>query len=330
MYRIHLKTRDWETMLSYTQKEKYKNAIRQGYFSTYHGTSWRHDTFYGAYIWKHPNRVKVLARFENMLGHRPEWSDITDDTIRDLVEELREHYSPNSVKTFMAEIFAIIRQHHKSKNIPLNDYHCAGTIKKSPSQAVYLTMSEINKIRKYQPETHLARYVKRLFMIECLTGARKSDCQRITTDNIDDNGQTLTYVSEKTKTEVTVPIHRWLKPFLVSGDPLEPKTVGFASFSRIIREICKACGINEYVKVFRDGKHQGGKKYEFVTSHTGRRSFATNLIRRGVSVEQIALMMGHMSGNMPNIEMTQRYIVGKMKIDGQVLKLFGVYDEEKD
>lgn len=29
MYRIHLKTRDWETMLSYTQKEKYKNAIRQ-------------------------------------------------------------------------------------------------------------------------------------------------------------------------------------------------------------------------------------------------------------------------------------------------------------
>ena len=48
MKEIHLKTRDWERLLTYEQQQKYKYAIKQGWFSDYHGSSWRHDTFYGA------------------------------------------------------------------------------------------------------------------------------------------------------------------------------------------------------------------------------------------------------------------------------------------
>ena len=107
---ITFKTRRWEKLLTYEQKQKYANAIRQGYFSTYGGLSWRHDTFYGAFIWKHPNRVKIVRRFEQLLGHRPEWSDITDDNLRDLFGDLAENYSPNSVKTICAEISAVIRE----------------------------------------------------------------------------------------------------------------------------------------------------------------------------------------------------------------------------
>ena len=36
-------TRDWEELLSEPQQEKYANAIRQGYFDTYHGNEWRHS-----------------------------------------------------------------------------------------------------------------------------------------------------------------------------------------------------------------------------------------------------------------------------------------------
>ena len=39
---IRIKTRDWERMLSPVQQEKYKLAIKQGWFANYHDNAWRH------------------------------------------------------------------------------------------------------------------------------------------------------------------------------------------------------------------------------------------------------------------------------------------------
>lgn len=322
-----IETGGWERLLSYSQKEKYKTAIKQGYFNNYRGLSWRHDTFYGAFIWKHPNRVKIVSRFAELIGHKPGWEDLTDDNLRDLFKELQENYAPNSVRTLCAEISAVIRENDETREIPTVQYGKFLRAKKVPVQSVYLTMDEIKRIRDYTPRGSIKRCVKRLFMIECLTGARLSDSQRLCPQNIDEDGRTLTYVSQKSKTEIKVPIHKWLRPFLVSGDPLEPSYVPVCTYNRNIREICRICDINDRVKIFSKGEYLTGPKWKFVSSHTGRRSFATNLSLKGVSIEQISLMMGHMNGNVPNIQMTQRYIVGKMKLDYSVFKVFGT-DED--
>ena len=173
------------------------------------------------------------------------------------------------------------------------------------------------------------RYVQRMFLMECLCGARYSDCQRITPENIDDTGHFLVYVAQKTKTEVRVPLHKKLRPFLVCGTGVEPLPgeISEMTFNRTLRDICHECGIDTNTKVFKAGKEETGKKYLFISSHTGRRSFATNLSKKGVPLEQIAVMMGHLSNGKPNIQMTQRYIVGKTEIDSNTLKLFGVYDD---
>ena len=57
---------------------------------------------------------------------------------------------------------------------------------------------------------------------------------------------------------------------------------------------------------------------------------ATNLSKKGVPLEEIAVMMGHTSNGKPNIQMTQRYIVGKTEIDINTLKLFVFYDKDDD
>lgn len=330
-----LKTRDWERLLNHTQQEKYKNAIRLGYFANYHGISWRHDTFYGAFIWKHPNRVKVISRFENLLGHKPGWEDVTDDNLRDFFEELKDAYSPNSVRTICAEIKAVIRENDETREIPSPSFGKILKHKQVPAQAVYLTDREIKRIIDFQARKGSTRYVQRMFIIECLTGARRSDCEHISTENIivddtKDSGRFLSYVSQKSKTEVKVPIHKWLRPFLVSNNPDEKRCNGMdlGMFNKILRKICYACDINERVKVFTAGKTETGEKWQFVSSHTGRRSFATNLAKKGIPIEQIALLMGHMNGNTPNTQMTQRYIVGKMAIDNNVMRVFGAYDED--
>lgn len=331
---IHLKTRDWERLLNYDQKEKYKNAIRLGWFADYHGISWRHSTFYGAYIWKHPNRVKVVSRFKQLLGHKPKWEDITDDNLRDFFEELKLAYSPNSVRTICAEIKAVIRENDETRNIPSPSFGKILKARQVPAQAVYLTDKEIKRIINYHPRGRTQRYVQRMFIIECLTGARRSDCENITTDNIivddtNDSGRFISYVSQKSKTEVKVPIHKWLRPFLVCN-PIEEqqcRNMDISTFNKVLRHICARCEIDERVKIFTAGKSESGEKWQFVSSHTGRRSFATNLAKKGIPLEQIALLMGHMNGNTPNTQMTQRYIVGKMAIDSNVMRVFGAYDD---
>lgn len=315
----------WEDLLTEPQQEKYGNAIRQGYFDTYHGNEWRH-TFYGAWIWKHPNRIKPISRFRDMVGHLPQWEDVTADNLRDFRMELDENYSPNSVRTICGELCALIREYGKDKEIPI-DFMGLSRIMKSkkvPSVSTYLTMQEIERINMYHPKTVYRRMVKRIFMIECLTGARFCDCLRMSTDNIieKDGVPYLRYIAQKTNTEVIVPVHKMLPPYLVKSSPLEPTDPDLACFNKTLREMCHWCGIVSWVKVFHAGKEHSGRKYHFVSTHTGRRSFATNLASKGVTLEQIALMMGHMNGNVPNIEMTKRYICEKLEIDKKVLKFF--------
>ncbi len=326
---VQLSTRDWERLLSVEQKEKYKGCIRQGYFSDYHGAEWRHATFTGAYLWKYPRYINVVRIFEKLVGHRPTWDDVTDDNLRDLFEELESQYAPNTTHMLCATIKALIRENDATRHIKSGKFASILKRKVETTQFVYLTDEEIDRVVKYVPHGLRENYVHRIFIIECLAGARISDCMRITSENIDETGRFLVYVTQKTKTEVRVPIHRRLRQFLVNGGPKTKVDMSYlmrGQFNAIIRDICRKVGINKRVKIVGAGKEQYGEKWQFVSSHTGRRSFATNLSKKGVALEQIALMMGHMSRNTPNVMMTKGYICGKMELSQDVLKLFGIYD----
>ena len=332
---IKLRTRDWERLLTAEQIERYKTAIGKGYFSSYHGIEWRHNTFFGAFIWKHPGRVKVIDRFKDFLGHSPRWSDITDDNLRDLLEDLAQNYAPNSVKTITAEIKAVLRENGDSHEVPSVGFGKILKAKSVPVKAVYLTDSEIKKVIAWPARRGGERYVQRLFVIECLTGARFGDCKRMSTENIiiDDtprSGKFLSYVSEKSNILVKVPICKELRPFLALRAEDGQGPADLASINKTIRKMCRECGIDSQVKVFEGGKEKSGPKWKFVSTHTGRRSFATNLSKKGIPVEQISLLMGHMSGNVPNTDMTQRYIVGKMELDKNVMRVFGLYDGNEE
>lgn len=315
-----LKSRRWESLLTPEQKEKYANAIRQGYFATYDGYAWRH-TFYGAWIWKHPGRVKVVGIFRDIIGHAPQWEDLTDDNLRDFREQVIDSYAPNSARTIFAEVNAVIRE-NSSKPVPSLKFGEVLHAKRVPSQAVFLTEEEIARLNAYHPRTLAMRHAKRMFMLECLCGARLSDCINLSPDNLAPDGRTLTYVAAKTRSEVTVPVHPWLPQYLVRTSPREPSLLSVPAYNDNIRDMCRACGIDSPSKVFQAGRDRRGRKYEFVSSHTGRRSFATNLALKGVAIEQIAMMMGHMNGNVPNIAMTQRYIIGRLSLSPEAFAAF--------
>ena len=323
-----LTSRRWRDLLTSEQQHKYSSAIRQGYFANYNGYAWRH-TFYGAWIWKHPGRIPAVNMFRDIVGHAPDWEDLTDDNLRDFREAVTGHYAPNSAKTILAEVGAVLRENKPSKTIPSEGYGETLRVKRVPVQSVALTDEEIARIHSYSPRTRVARHVKRIFMLECLCGARVSDCLRLSTDNLARDGRTLTYVAIKTQSEVTVPVHPWLPLYLERSSPREPESVCQGTYISVIQDICKACGIDTPSKVFQAGRQRTGPKWKFVTTHTGRRSFATNLSLKGISLEQIAICMGHLSGNVPNITMTQRYIVGRIPLDAATFRAFQIPGAEQ-
>ena len=203
----------------------------------------------------------------------------------------------NSACTYLAILKAFLASYLDENLFPCKNPHKELKAKRVPSEQVVLTADEISRIERYKPKTEKEKWVKAQFLCEYYCLARSSDIQQLTPENI--QGDFITYVSQKTMVATTVPMHKnFPKYFKQRG-----KTLDRASFNRIIKRICKNCGIDDEVKLFYHGKTQVRKKYELVGSHTARRSGATELARRGVPIATISKMMNH-----TNEIITSRYI----------------------
>lgn len=307
--------------LTEEQKKKYSSAIKQGFVTDEPGF-WH--TFCGTWVRKHPGRTSLLVRLRDILGRNPEWSDMTDDTISDLKDDMKEQLAPNSVRTICAELRAVLNRNKATKPIPAETFPLILRSKRVPSQAVYLTPVELKTLHLYQPRTPRERYVKEMFMRECLTGARSVDCRCFTSANIheEDGTKYLTYVPRKHPIVVTVPVHKWLMQYMHEDWPEEYLMSRQDHNNEILQRVCRKAGITARSRVYVAGKTETGPKWHFIASHTGRRTFATLLSLKGCPLEQIALMMGHVNGNTPNVMMTAAYICERSKISKSVLALF--------
>lgn len=250
---------------------------------------------------RNPGRIQIL-RFmrEALCVKEMQWKDLTTLNLAKVREYICDRVSGNSACTYLAIIKAFLA-HYKDENIvPCKNPEKELKAKRMPSQNVFLTEAEIELIEKYEPKSDCERDVKAAFLIECYLGARRCDVLGLSSDNISDGR--IVYVSKKTHVECSVPIHKNLMKYL----RYKPKKSHDRAVSnRTIQRICRNVGIVEEVKIFYHGKLQKKPKYEFVGSHTARRSFCSNLAQRGADIYTIAALAGHNQ----NITMTQRYII---------------------
>jgi integrase len=248
-----------------------------------------------------PGNVHILRNMRTAIGVKEvQWEHLTTLNLSKVREHICSIVAGNSSCTYLAIIKAFLARYADENIIPCKNPKKELKAKRVPSQNVYLTEEEIERIERYEPKTVCEMDVKAAFLIECYLGARRSDVENITADNIA-NGR-IVYVSKKTHVECSVPIHKNLLKYLRYKQVAKrDRSVA----NRTIQRICKEVGITQEVKIFYHGQLVKRPKYEFVGSHTARRSFCSNLARRGVDIYTIASLAGHNQ----NITMTQRYIV---------------------
>jgi site-specific recombinase XerD len=308
------------TNLTYEQNKKYQAAIEAGYFEGFEKDprQWKHS-FLGAFLWKNPGRKSTIDYFKNILGHAPTWDDINEDNLRDFVDYMLERgLSPSSVRTMCAEVKAVLNAN--KRKFCCEDFASLLSVKGNTSQSVYLTRDEMEAFINEKPLNMRERYVHRVFCVAMLTGARRVDAEKLTMANCDMDTNTISYVPQKTPNIIVtlpvderMPLRRFLADVAALRHPVNEDT-----FNEIVRRLCERCGFNSIHTIRKSNRIVTDEKWKLVSSHTARRTFATNLYVAGISIEDIALMMGHGK----NIETTKRYLCADRPLTSNVLAYF--------
>lgn len=151
---------------------------------------------------------------------------------------------------------------------------------------------DISNHRIHQKITSLHR-VRQRFLIGAYTGLRVSDFARLGDMNI---GEFIRINTAKTKSNTIVPVHPVIAEILSDGFDASV-TVSDQKINSHIKELARLAGITDKVLL---GKHVGGKvvevykeKCDLVSTHTARRSFATNAYKAGVPTIAIMKITGH-------------------------------------
>ena len=250
-------------------------------------------------IEKYPKQGAAIVRhFETGVGKPAIWENITRVNLNIFVRYLKNTVTQNSARTYAAMVKSVLNNYRDEIELPAK-FENVLRVKDVKCINAFLDEDDIKKFASYEAKSKRERYVKNIFLIGCLTGARHSDAITFTTGNI--LGSRLSYVSEKTKTLTFVPLSPMVARLIEELPKTEP--VNEANFNIAVRKICKKVGIREKIKVFRTGRYIEAEKWKFISSHTARRSFATNLCLRDADLYSISKMMGH-----SDIKMTENYI----------------------
>ena len=212
---------------------------------------------------------------------------------KDYLEE--KDLSANSRAKYIKTLQSIIRKaKSRGYNLPvvLDDVRNEMSIQAEASESVYLNRDELKLIENYVPKGTGEKFTRAIFLICAYTGCRISDAQLLTVNNFNDGE--VNYTSKKTKSTSRLPLHP-LVPELVkaiNGNTYDEFSIK-AIVGRDIKTICKKLGINKEVTLYRRGERMTKPKWAMLSSHTARKSFATNMLIDGYSLEAIARMMNH-------------------------------------
>lgn len=161
---------------------------------------------------------------------------------------------------------------------------------------VYLSEEELARIKNLDlAYSKKLTHVRDLFMIACYTGLRFSDFSKLTTENI--KNDMIKVRTQKTGTHVIIPILPEVITIIERYEGKLPKAYCNQKMNEYLKLIMQAAGFDEIIQKSHTSGNKTIKKtfmkWEMVSTHTARRSFATNMFKRGIPALSIMQITGH-------------------------------------
>lgn len=246
------------------------------------------------------SQYKVLMKHVNDFSEKYDCiiytNSVTEDFIEDFIGYLRDkNMRNNTVKGLIEKIKAMTKK-AGNYGYAVNRTFDEISVPEEDTCSIALSMNDITRIYYYTGLTKKQEKIRDLFIVGCLTGMRYSDYSTLTSDNIQKD--IIIKKTKKTGVTVHVPVHSYIKELLDKYNGELPKDISIQHFNRSIKTICKKIGLTDKVVFTRTVGHNvvtdTYEMWQVISSHTARRSAATNMYNSGrMKTLQIMLITGH-------------------------------------
>jgi len=257
------------------------------------------------YLLKCHKEPKTRVAYEGTIKHFKKFCEVNriSPVVRDLGLDLTEEfvYYLYSLDLMASTVCGhLVRLKTLIRSAAMRGYDVDFTfsdvkVKDDEKEVVYLEFHEIALVYSCPGLTEPQKRIRDLFILECMTGLRYSDASRLKEENFIDGK--IYIKTKKTGTPVVIPQAKYVREILKKYNYKCPSNVSLQHFNTVIKEICQLAGINQIISYERT---IGGKpvckyveKCERISSHTGRRSAATNMFINGIPTIRIMQITGH-------------------------------------
>jgi integrase len=211
-------------------------------------------------------------------------TDINPDFIQLFDGYLRKKsYSDNYIGTLSTNLKTVCK-HARKKGFKVSNLLDDIKAVKENSVNITLSFAELKKIKDKSYKREALSNARDWLVIGCYLGQRVSDLLRLTSNNIVTKGGLLMIelIQQKTGNKIILPINDEVKTVLDKRDGEFPYKISNVKFNLYIKDVCKIANITQPTQGAKMNPKTMRKekgiypKYELVTSHICRRSFATN------------------------------------------------------
>jgi integrase len=259
--------------------------------------------------------LAVLKEYQTSIGEELDFDDLTIEFYESFIRFCNEatiiskdkdgklvtskRFAYNTVGTHIKNIKVFhnyaLEKGYTEKTLPKKFRVFAET-----ADTIYLNEQELKSIYDLDlSDNSRLEHQRDLFMIGCYTGLRFGDLTKLKKENIIRGGTRIRVKTEKTGETVEIPLHWTIMAILNKYDSGLPNVISDQKMNDYLKEIAEKAKLNE---IIIKAQTRGGSKtetrhnkWELVTVHTARRSFATNAFLAGVPSISIMKITGHRS-----------------------------------
>lgn len=236
--------------------------------------------------------------------------DWTNDTFKAFKSFLMSgfDYHPNTISDITKHLITFFNYVKNETKLKLSENQAKMSRSTVESDIIFLTYDEIIKLKECVLNESLSK-VRDSFLFACLTGLRHGDLKRLNKDQIiEQDGQKLiSLLPNKGISRTAKRIKRIEVPLMpMAVEIIEKYRDGYVNtlpvlsnqkMNEYIKTIAQKAGITQLIEVvlYREGRPytEMVPKYQEITCHVARHTFATISLQKGVPLEVVSKLLGH-------------------------------------
>ena len=253
------------------------------------------------------NTRNKLYRYQRDKKTKLQFDDINHSFYEDFVENLyKKNNTAATIGTNISKLKTFMNWAKKNQYHNTNDYLDFRVLKGEPLFTIVLKEEELNRIQNLKVDNPDIEFARLFLIVNCNIGLRFSDLMEVIKEyNIISNELRIRQV--KTNSMIRLPISEQVKEMIIRLKELYRPSIDRKIINAGLKEVGKLALMNEIetsIKLIGNKRITIEKqRWELLSTHVGRRTFATRAAEKNVALHIIMKYTGH-----KNLSTLQKYI----------------------